>query len=126
MLGVTPAWSVAVLIIPALTPLPAIPSVMSRTNISVRMSMSLPSTWRTGWPYTKEERKVVVGVDARAGDDVDVDLLVDALQGIDVATVAERGAVDDGVDARASLTSRSMATTDCSTASLSSVQLRSG
>lgn len=54
MLGVTPAWSVAVLIIPALTPLPTIPSVTSRTNISVRMSTSLPSTWRTGWPYTKK------------------------------------------------------------------------
>ena len=54
MLGVTPALSVALLIRAALTPLPAMPSVMSRMNISVRMSSTLPSTWRTGWPYSKK------------------------------------------------------------------------
>ena len=53
-----------------------------------------------GPPVLKEERHPVVGVDTGGDDDIDVDLVVDALDARDVATQTNHGRVHDGVDAQ--------------------------
>ena len=76
--GVMPAWSMAHLSSPARTPVPAMPSVRSRTKKSTIGSG--PAEDRAPGPrWRKKNGHVVVGVDAGGDDDVEVDLLVDAL-----------------------------------------------
>src|SRR5690606_10884413 len=80
---VNPAASVAILIIPARTPVPAIPSVMSLTNIVVRASV--PSTTRPG-PLRAKNR----GSDAGVYQPVEATRLTRVLSATRATTAASR------------------------------------
>ncbi len=95
--GVTPGSSVAHLRIPALTPVSAMPSSMSRTNMSDMISG--PPSMAAGALVVEPERHVVVGVQTGRDDDVQVGGRGDAGDARDVAAQPDHRQVDDGVDA---------------------------
>jgi hypothetical protein len=75
------------------------PTVRSRTNRSTIGSG--PGRIERRAAEAEEVRHRLVGVDAGGDHDVEVDLLVDALDAWDEPTQSDHGRVDDGVDAEA-------------------------
>ena len=92
-----PGSSVAHLRIPALTPVSAMPSSMSLTNISVMISG--PPSMPARALVVKPERHVVIGVKPGRHNDIQAGGRRDAGNARDIAAQADHREVDDGVHA---------------------------